>query len=272
VALSPAWLFGLGYLAILTHPALDWLNTYGMRWLMPFDGTWFYGDAVYIMDPWLWLLLGGGCLLGRRPTRRLLVSFALLAAPLILMLWLRAPTNLPLVGFFMALLLAALLIEPGALRLPPARAAALGLMLAAVFIVVMVRMQRLTESHVRGSLAARGVAVEALMVGPLPARPWAWEFVVRYDSRLRHGSLSWLQGGALQISEFDQAAAQSSDLWPEILASGQQPGFLEWARFPWLEIEEADSGVRRVHVMDARYVRRAGGGFGQADFTLVDPR
>ena len=39
-------------------PALDWLNTYGVRFLMPFDDTWFYGDALFIIDPWVWLLGG----------------------------------------------------------------------------------------------------------------------------------------------------------------------------------------------------------------------
>ena len=48
----------LAYIAVLSHPALDWLNTYGIRLLMPFDGRWFYGDALLIVDPWIWLLLG----------------------------------------------------------------------------------------------------------------------------------------------------------------------------------------------------------------------
>ena len=39
-------LLKLTALAVLTHPTLDWLNNYGLRWLMPFDGTWFYGDAL----------------------------------------------------------------------------------------------------------------------------------------------------------------------------------------------------------------------------------
>src|SRR5690606_18531125 len=35
-------------IAVVSHPVLDWLNNYGMRWLMPFDGRWFYGDALFI--------------------------------------------------------------------------------------------------------------------------------------------------------------------------------------------------------------------------------
>jgi inner membrane protein len=62
----PAELLKLAGIAILTHPVLDWMNVYGMRWLMPFNGTWFYGDSLFIVDPWLLLMLGAAWLVGRR--------------------------------------------------------------------------------------------------------------------------------------------------------------------------------------------------------------
>jgi inner membrane protein len=52
----------LSALSILTHPVLDFMNSYGMRWLMPMSGTWFYGDSLFIVDPWLLLMLGGAVL------------------------------------------------------------------------------------------------------------------------------------------------------------------------------------------------------------------
>jgi inner membrane protein len=63
----------LAVIAILTHPLLDTLNTYGVRWLMPVRGDWYYGDALFIVDPWLWLVLGFGVLAsnGRRSARGL---------------------------------------------------------------------------------------------------------------------------------------------------------------------------------------------------------
>jgi inner membrane protein len=33
---------------------------------MPFSGRWFYGDTLFIVDPWLWLTLGLGVLASRR--------------------------------------------------------------------------------------------------------------------------------------------------------------------------------------------------------------
>ena len=50
----------LAFAAILLHPFLDFLNTYGVRFLMPFRNTWFYGDAWNIADLWVWLALGMG--------------------------------------------------------------------------------------------------------------------------------------------------------------------------------------------------------------------
>jgi inner membrane protein len=62
----PRELLLLSLVSILTHPTLDWMNEYGMRWLMPFSGRWFYGDTLFIVDPFLWAALGFGVALVRR--------------------------------------------------------------------------------------------------------------------------------------------------------------------------------------------------------------
>jgi inner membrane protein len=60
------WLLLLSYAGVYSHVFLDYLNNYGVRLLTPFDWRWFYGDAVFIIDPWLWLVLGAGVWLARR--------------------------------------------------------------------------------------------------------------------------------------------------------------------------------------------------------------
>lgn len=66
VPASPTALVLLSVLGVLSHPALDWLNTYGIRLLMPFSDHWYRGDTLFIVDPWLWLILGVGIVLARR--------------------------------------------------------------------------------------------------------------------------------------------------------------------------------------------------------------
>jgi len=59
-------LVALSAIGVLTHPFLDYLNNYGLRWLMPFRDRWYYGDSLFIVDPWLYLMLGLGIWLTRR--------------------------------------------------------------------------------------------------------------------------------------------------------------------------------------------------------------
>ena len=54
---------------LVTHPLLDWTNSYGIRPWLPFSGKWYYGDLVYIVDPYLWLILGGAVFLTAQRTR-----------------------------------------------------------------------------------------------------------------------------------------------------------------------------------------------------------
>jgi len=56
----------LSYIGVVTHVLMDLLNTYGVRLLMPLERRWFYGDVLFIVDPWLWLSLGLGVWVARR--------------------------------------------------------------------------------------------------------------------------------------------------------------------------------------------------------------
>ena len=59
----------LSSISIVTHPTLDFMNTYGMRWLMPFVDKWFYADGLFIIDLWLWIVLIAGVTWARRSKR-----------------------------------------------------------------------------------------------------------------------------------------------------------------------------------------------------------
>lgn len=68
--ISFGWLIALSFIGLLSHPALDYLNVYGIRYLMPFSETWYYGDTLFIIDVWLWGLLSIGICLSRRRAAR----------------------------------------------------------------------------------------------------------------------------------------------------------------------------------------------------------
>ena len=74
------WLFGLLLAATLSHLLLDWTNSYGVHPFWPFDDRWRYGDSVFIVEPWLWVVSVPALVAasGRRLTR-VLLSLVLLA-------------------------------------------------------------------------------------------------------------------------------------------------------------------------------------------------
>jgi len=49
-------LLGLSLVASLSHIALDFTNNYGVHPWWPVSGRWIYGDAVFIVEPWLWII------------------------------------------------------------------------------------------------------------------------------------------------------------------------------------------------------------------------
>ncbi len=60
----------LAAIAVVSHPLLDWMNSYGVRFLMPLSDRWFYGDSLFIVDPPLLVLFGLGWLVSSRALRR----------------------------------------------------------------------------------------------------------------------------------------------------------------------------------------------------------
>jgi inner membrane protein len=87
-AFHAGWMLVLSYVGVYTHVFLDFLNNYGVRLLTPVSWRWFYGDAVFIVDPWMWIVLGAGVWMagsrgGPRPAR---VALALATGYIVVML------------------------------------------------------------------------------------------------------------------------------------------------------------------------------------------
>lgn len=67
---KPGELFIVAFLAVLTHPFLDWLTTYAIAIFAPVSWHWYSGNAIFIVDWVYWLLMIGGIALSVRRWRR----------------------------------------------------------------------------------------------------------------------------------------------------------------------------------------------------------
>ncbi len=249
-------LFALTALAVVSHPTLDWLNNYGLRWLMPFDGRWFYGDALFVIDPWFWLLVGGAAFLTFSRSKlarvRWTVFFALASVLIFASRALVPATSTALWTVGVLALVALRWWLRNARPLALERAAQAGLAVAAVYVVVMVGASAAARAEVRGTIAARGIVAEDVMVAPAPADPFGGEVIVVTRDEYFTGSFNWLMEPRLRL--VGEPIPRPRGI--EFQLASQTPAarrFLVWSRYPTAEVERSPDGGARVRFSDVRY-------------------
>jgi inner membrane protein len=219
---QPRQLLLLSSIAILSHPMLDALNSYGVRWLMPFSGQWFYGDVLFIVDPWLWLLLGGGLVWGRMRRTR---DKGRASAPVI---W--------------ALSLALAYI-----------AAMAGSSIAARMLVTREIGKRYggpVQATMAGPLPLTPVSRDFVVAQQDRYRVGTFHWLPRPHLDLTR-VVSYPRRHPAEHPAYDSA---------DTLVVLRR--FMGWARFPTLSVEETGPGEYLVHAVDLRYARAPRSGFG----------
>jgi inner membrane protein len=260
----------LAGLAVWSHPVLDYFNTYGIRLLMPFDERWFYGDALFIVDPWLWLLLGLATYagFGGRPHLRRAVATLAVAATLLV-----ATAPLPLAGKGLwAVALAGAVVYARACSRPELaagkrRRVRAFLCLAGLYAASLLVSGWLARSFVALELARQGQAPRRLMVGPQPLTPFSRQVIAATGSTYLPATFHWLPSPHLITSSRRLAPPPDEPRVNAALASPSVRGFVAWARFPWAELEESGRGTT-VFLLDARYTLERTSGFGGASVFL----
>lgn len=176
-----------------THPLMDWTNNYGVRPLLPWSGRWVYGDMVFIVDPYILLLIGGAAFLATRRGWVRMAPWALLATAFVVLTFLVASRPDPslaginiarvvlLVGVVSLVLVRVLKLSRGRERLIAAGALA-GLV---VYWVALGFIHRAALNHAR-ELAVRSAGTineRVLRVAAMPtlANPLRWSCVAETD-------------------------------------------------------------------------------------------
>jgi inner membrane protein len=178
---------------VLSHVFLDWANSYGVHPFYPVDNRWYYGDALFVIEPVFWVLLGiavaanARTVWGRWVSRGVVVLLPLIAAVAGVVSW-AALVVLGVVGWGLA--------RAVARRPPPARAAA-AVVLSVVFTLAMSGVSRAARAEVRDSLETpAGRMVADIVMTPNPSSPACWGIivvehdVVADEMTLRRGSFS----------------------------------------------------------------------------------
>ena len=116
-------------------------------------------------------------------------------------------------------------------------------------------------------MTARGVVVEKLMVSPVPVTPFVRDVVVQTPDGYYRGRAHLMAGVRARSRRALIPRLDDSPIVRAASASRSVRGFMNWARFPFAEVEETPSGYT-VYFSDARYSSTRGRGFGSAQVVV----
>jgi len=250
-------LLALSYLSVLSHPLLDWMNTYGVRVLMPFDGRWFYGDTLFIIDPWLWLLMAAAVVMADARARLSIAGWSLLGLAgtgLVFFLGMVpfAVKALWLVGLVNIVFLRVRVVR----SVPVERAAMVCGVLLVLYLGAMFAGSRIAAGQVEEWLQEQGTPVESTMAGPLAGNPFVRDVIVLTPDGYRFVEVNWLadEAGLFRVSHPPLPRDMTHPAVEAALAAPQVRGFANWLRFPTYKLEQTQGGYRVV-LQDVRYSR-----------------
>jgi len=255
----------------ITHPLFDWMNSYGIRLLMPFDGRWFYGDALFIIDPWLWLIAACAVAVAGTHTRAgtLLWLVAAMATSALVLLTPLAPWPAKLLWALGIATVVGIRLLTGDERRVDALARGCLLSMAA-YTVTMVLMGRIAAHQAEGSLRAAGVKPTQVVAMPLPANPLRRDVVAVTPGRYYFLRVDWLATPRITESSPSLGRVPMTNVIEAALAAPQVRGLRTWLRFPSYEVHDTGDG-HRVTIRDVRFWRQDGvdrGGLGIATVEL----
>lgn len=265
------------FIVSATHPLLDWTNNYGIRFLLPWNERWFYGDLVFIVDPFMWLVLGGASFLLSAKTTSGKFIWGLVAAVLtFLIVASERSNNLPnprLIAllWIIALVTLIVLFVKGAGERWGSKIALVA------FAVVLGYWSLLAFAHsravARGSeqaarmASANGETVARLAAMPRLADPFRWDCVFETDRANYRFEIGLLDDAP--PDRMVRYAKEPAELKTTVLQQRPARIFLGFARFPVMKLADPDCTTRTlVQLADLRYTEP---GVSRGTFSLQVP-
>lgn len=186
------WIVLLSSVNLVAHVLFDYANSYGIRLFWPFDSRWYYGDTLFIAEPWIWAVLMPPLLLSQvgRTGKAILTIISLM---MLALFWLSGLLPIPVSA---ALTLASIAFLAIARRIPSLRRLLIGGALLAGLVFIFWASGRQARSRVLEVQSGEGTRLHDIVLTPQPGNPFCWSLftVESYENgryyRVRKGSVS----------------------------------------------------------------------------------
>jgi inner membrane protein len=269
---SPTRFWALVIAALTSHILLDSWNSYGVHPFWPFDNSWYYGDAVSIFEPWLWVILG---LAAGANTRNRAGRTFLLALPIALVMvagWF----NIIQRASAVVLLVVAALISLIGRRWSPKRRSVGASLATAAFVATSLLLSRTAYARAAASLgSSEGASLLDIALTPRPAQPLCWSaltvqmYPASQSYLMRRGTVSVAPGFARFLGCAEGSGVQWTGGTPQSLTTLRDAVRKDcWVR-DWMQFARAPS-INGDVIVDARFGGASNSGF--TAMSIVDGR
>jgi len=281
--LNPIKLKGLLLASLLTaatHPFMDWTNNYGIRLLLPWSSRWFYGDLVFIVDPFLWLIFGGAAfLLTARSRIQLTVWIVLGLVVSALILFgssqrggVSDPTFIR-IFWLTVLILVVVLYQMGVARRWGAKVALASFIIAGFYWGSLAYAHHLAVNQAQplATMIANqnGESVTQLAVMPTLANPFQWQTVFETDRASYRFDLRLTSPPDLsKLIRYEKPPPSAEPVISKALEDPRARILMDFARFPVIRVDPNCVSNTLVQFADLRYTEPGGG---RGTFSLEVP-
>ena len=253
-----------------THPFMDWSNNYGIRLLLPWSPRWFYGDFVFIFDPFIWLIFGGAGFLLTSKTRIKLGVWSLLGLVLTCLVVL-GPTRrgglsdptFVRIFWITAIVALAVLYKLRAAERWGAKIGITAFILAAIYWGSLAYAHKLAVNQAR-SLATivanqNGESITELAAMPTLANPFHWQSVFETDRATYRFDLNLTSQADLSgLVRYEKPDPALQPLITEALKDKRAQILSDFARFPVVRVDPNCVNQTLVEFADLRYTEPGG--------------
>jgi inner membrane protein len=266
-------------IALASHPLLDYTNPYGIRPFLPWSGRWYYGDLVFIVDPWLWLILGGAVFFLTSQTQRRIIAWGMLAGLLTLIvlgahiaLTMQRQEPMSLAWLWLLLLGAVIIARWYGVQRHGAKLATAALVATVVYWSLLMVAHHIALEHVLAisRAAASGEATTKQAALPRPATPLAWDGFFESPGDVFYGMITLTSNPGAHEPMSRYPKRLDDPLVHPALQTCAGATLLEFARYPFAVIEPQANGYT-VILRDARFEREQRSGFAVMAIPVDEP-
>jgi inner membrane protein len=159
---------------LVSHLVLDSWNSYGVHPFYPFDMRWYYGDAIFIAEPWFWMFLGVAAIANAQGDRSRLMLGALFGVVAAAFAWIGMIPTVSVLALVVIAAVLAWIVK----RWTPRRRSSAAITAVVLFVAMMFALRQVVRERVIASLqpTLRGELVDVIL-SPQAADPLCWSAI-----------------------------------------------------------------------------------------------